>query len=146
MKRLIQSAAIALALCMSALPAGAQALTGYQLRIYLNGGGPAPVTTYDIPLNAVTCGQPRVNVTGPVTNPNTALFEDDANRTLDCRWVDNGTGPLFALPFSLTSTYTSRIHYVNAAGIGPESPSSNLFTRPGSSPATFPANVRMHRP
>lgn len=146
MKHLILSTITVLALLICAQDVGAQTITGYQLRVYLTGGGAAPVTTYDIASAAVTCGQPKTPVpTAGVTNPNTAVWDDPANATLDCRWVDNGTGPLFALPFSLTSTYTSRMVAVNAAGASPESLASNSFTRPGQ-PLAAPVNVRMLRP
>lgn len=149
MKHLILSTITVLALSIYAQDVGAQTITGYQLRIYLNGGGAAPVTTYDFSAAAVACGvTPKaVAPAGVAANPNTLSWDNPTNPTIeDCRWTDPGTGPLLALPFSMTSTYTARVVYVNTAGMGPEGTPSNPFSRPGSSPVTFPANVRMHRP
>lgn len=119
----------------------AQALTGYQLRLYLAGGA-APLSTYDLQASAVTCGQPKTTVTGTATNPRVVAWDDPANPALDCRWTDPGTGPLLALPFSPTTTYTAAIVAINAAGASPESARSNPFTRPGATPAA-PANLRV---
>jgi len=131
-------------LCIPAL-ADAQTITSYQMRVYLTGGGAAPVTTYDIPAAAVTCGQPKVTVAGAVTNPTRAAWDDPADPARDCVWTDTGSGVLFALPFSLTSTYTASLVATNAAGTGPESPRSNPFSRPGLAPGAL-ANVRLSRP
>lgn len=136
-----------LALCAVLwLPASsaAQSVTSYQLRVYLAGAA-SPLTTFDFAAGAVTCGQPKAAASATVTNPTTVAWDDPGNAALDCRWTDTGTGPLFALPFSVTNTYTSALVAINAAGASAESARSNPFSRPGS-PAAAPVNVRLVRP
>lgn len=134
----------AIGLCAAPTSAAAQGLTGYQVRVYLS-GATAPTTTYDIPLSAVVCGQQKQSVNGPVTNPTILLWDDPANPALDCLWIDQGNGPIFALPFSLTNTYAARLVAVNLAGQSPESAPSNPFSRPGQVLGA-PGNVRLYRP
>lgn len=119
----------------------AQTVTGYQLRLYLAGGA-APLSTYDLQASAVQCDQPKTTVTGTAVNPRMVAWDNPANPATDCRWTDPGTGPLLALPFSPTTTYTATIVAINAAGSSPESARSNPFTRPGATPAA-PANLRV---
>lgn len=132
---------IGLALLLWAATAQAQTVTGYQLAVYLQ-GGVSPTTTYDIPAAAVTCGQPRVTVTGTQANPTRARWNDPANAAADCVWTDTGTGPLLGLPFNPTAVYEATVRAVNAAGVSGESPRSNPFTRPGSVPSA-PAGLRI---
>lgn len=109
----------------------AQTVTSYRLNIYIQGAG-TPTTSFDFAAAQVTCGQARpTGGGGTVANPNQARWEDPANATLDCVWTDNGTGPLFALPFNPAVTYDSALVAVNIAGPGAESARSNPFTRPG---------------
>lgn len=119
----------------------AQTLTGYQLGIYMQ-GGVSPITVYELPMAGIQCGQPKVAVSGPVQNPSYARWDDPASATLDCVWVDTGSGPLFALPFNPTQVYEAAIRAVNAAGVSGESPRSNPFTRPGQVPSA-PAGLRI---
>lgn len=143
-QRIACSTLTGLALLICALPAGAQTITGYQLRVYLTGGGAAPVTTYDMGLAGVTCGQPKTPAPVTAANPNTVLWDDPTNAALDCRWVDPGTGPLLALPVSVTASYTAAVVALSTAGPSPESARSNSFTRPGLPPAAL-VNVRVTR-
>lgn len=123
--------------------AQAQTVTSYTLKTYNVANMSAPVSTYTFPAAQVTCGLTRVATPPTVTNPTTVLWEDPADPARDCRWVDPGTGPLFALPFSPVTVYRSRLAAVNAAGTGPDSPDSlNSFTRPGAVPAS-PALLRL---
>jgi hypothetical protein len=123
----------------------AQSLTTvYQVRIYLDGGA-APITTYDIAVADVRCGQPKVPAPGAVVNPSVLRWDDELNPTgHDCTWTDSGTGPLFALPISLTNVYRARMVAIDPIGTSPESAPSNPFSRRGLPAA--PANVRMSRP
>lgn len=123
----------------------AQSLTTvYQVRIYLEGGA-SPVTTYDIAVADVRCGQPKVAAPSAVYNPSVIRWDDALNPTgHDCTWTDSGTGPLFALPVSLTNVYRARMVAIDPIGTSPESAPSNPFSRRGLPAA--PANVRMSRP
>lgn len=124
-----------------ATPADAQPITGYQLRIFAQGGA-APISTFDIPASAVTCGLPKIAVGTATANPTRARWDDPSDATRDCGWTDNGTGPLFALPFSSTLIYEATLRSVNVAGPSPESARSNPFSRPGAVPPT-PGNLRL---
>lgn len=120
------------ALALPASSADAQSLTTvYQVRIYLDGGS-SPVTTYDIPVQNVRCGQPKVAAAATVYNPTVIRWDDELNPTgHDCTWTDTGTGPLFALPVSLTNVYRARLVAIDPIGSSPESALSNPFTRRG---------------
>lgn len=135
------------ALGLLASSASAQSLiTTYQVRIYIQGGGVAPVSTFDISSNDVRCGQAKVAApTGTVSNPSRLRWDDPLNpAVMDCEWVDSGTGPLFALPVSLTNTYVAAMVAVDPNGTSPESARSNPFTRRGLPAA--PTGVRTIRP
>lgn len=123
-------------LLLLALPvssASAQSLTTvFQVRVYLDGGA-SPVTTYDIPVQNVQCGQPKVAGPGGVSyNPVGLRWDDELNPTgHDCLWMDPGTGPLFALPVSLTNVYRARLVAIDPIGTSPESAPSDPFGRRG---------------
>lgn len=137
--------ALSLLLAPLASFADAQALTGYQIRFYLEGGGAAPVSTFDFTAAQVQCGQAKSTAPSAVLNPTVVRWDDPADPARDCVWTDTGTGPLFAIPFSATNVYRGRLVAVNAAGQSPESAPSNPFSRPGLAPAA-PVNVRLIRP
>lgn len=135
------------ALALPASSASAQSLTTvFQVRVYIVGGGAAPVTTYDIAVADVRCGRPKTPAPGGmVYNPTQLIWDDELNPNVnDCTWTDSGTGPLFALPVSLTNVYRAAIVAVDPIGTSPESALSNPFSRRGLPAA--PANVRMIRP
>jgi len=144
MSRLSRSLLVTLSLSLSLLAssqAEAQAVTDYRLSIYAQGGA-APITTFAFPASQAVCGQARAAVSGTQANPTQIRWDDPAAPALDCVRVETAGGPLFALPFSGTLTYESTLAATNTAGTSPESARSNLFTRPGSSPAA-PVNVRL---
>lgn len=145
-RKAVMGGALALGMAMvGAVPVSAQPATGYQLRIYLS-GGTSPVTTFDIAAGMFACGQPKVPTpVGTVQNPTTIAWEASAGDATDCKFIDSGSGPLLALPFSVTNTYTAKIVAINSAGSSPESAPSNPFSRPGLPPSA-PANVRLVRP
>ena len=106
----LASTALACTLVLS-LPVWSEAqslTTVYQVRIYLDGGA-APITTYDIAVADVRRGQPKVPAPGAVVNPSVLRWDDELNPTgHDCTWTDSGTGPLFALPISLSGKASPR--------------------------------------
>jgi hypothetical protein len=127
---------------MCAIPAMAQPTTGYEFRIYAQGGA-APISSYAFLASEVTCGRPSVSTTGTVANPRYLRWSDPANGALDCVWDSGATsGPLFSLPFSSSLVYEGSLRATNVAGAGSESARSNLFTRPGAVPGTL-GNLRV---
>ena len=119
-------------LVLLASSASAQSLTTvFQLRIYAEGAS-SPVTTYDIPVADVQCGQPKVTPGATVYNPSRARWDDELNPTgMDCVWTDTGSGPLLGLPLSTTIVYRARLVAIDPIGTSPESAPSNPFTRRG---------------
>jgi hypothetical protein len=141
MKRVTQVFALFVALLAVPALASAQAITSYNLGIFLQGGS-APISTAVLPAASFVCGQARV-ATPPVNaNPNRVVIEDPGNAALDCIYVDGGGGPLLALPFNPTAIYTATMTATNSAGTGPVSNISNSFSRPGSAPSA-PKQLRI---
>lgn len=131
------------ALVRPASSADAQSLTTvYQLRVYAEGAS-SPVTTYDIPIANVRCGQSKVAApTTTVYNPIRARWDDELNPTVsDCVWDDPGTGPLLGLPLSTTIVYRARLVAIDPIGSSPESAPSNPFSRRGAPAA--PTGLRL---
>lgn len=110
--------------------ADAQALTGYNLKIF-NQGALLPMSTTPMSVTAFTCGQ-TPKVTQPNgTNAKRVIIDDPAAPgTADCVYTDNGTGPLVALPFG-TQVYVATINAVYPAGTSADSNVSNPFSHPG---------------
>lgn len=124
--------------------AEAQAITAIQLTFYRQ--GTQAMTPFEIPLSAMTCGQTRTAPpTGTVLNPNTYRFNDPNAPTLDCVYSEPAGGPLFMLELDAAVSYTARGRLRNSAGLGPEGPDSNPFSRPGSAPTATPAGLRIVR-
>jgi hypothetical protein len=109
----------------------AQPVTSYSFAVS-NKGAASPFQTTPIAVAAFLCGQtPKLPpITTAQANPSKIAFDDPADATKDCVFVDNGSGPLLSLPFG-NQTYTATIAAVNAVGVGPASTVSNDFTRPG---------------
>lgn len=119
----------ALAILGMAGTAHAQSPTSYVLKIYLTGAG-QPMSTTTLQASGFTCGQPKLTVSGAQVNPTKIAFDDPADATKDCVFVDNGTGPLAALPFG-TQSYNGTLAAVNSAGTSADSAQSNPFSHPG---------------
>lgn len=139
------SALIVLAV-LSAAPslASAQSIDGYRLNVYPAGAAPTatPITFFDFTKTAIECNQaPEVVPPGVPVNPRRVLWDDPDNAGRVCRWVDPGTGPLFAVPFG--ASYDAGLQAYNEAGRGPESdrvPFSRL-----SPPTVAPTGLRLIR-
>lgn len=125
-------ALLLLVLLGTTFSAEAQSLTTvFQLRVYAE-GATSPVTTYDIPVANVQCGQSKVAAPATVYNPRVVRWDDELNPTgMDCVWNDPGTGPLLGLPLSTTIVYRARIVATDPIGTSPESAPSNPFSRRG---------------
>ncbi len=128
------------ALVMLPVLAAAQQATSYTFKVF-NQGAAQPITTTTIPASAFVCGQPKAVVLATTHNPTTVQFNDPADVTMDCKYVDPGTGPLLSLPFG-TQLYVATLSATNAAGTTADSGSSNPFDRAGTL-AAVPANVRV---
>lgn len=129
------AALVAAVVVFGATPASEQAITDYQLTIYLQGGA-TPVTTNTLAAAGFTCGQPRVAAPpGVAINPSRIRIQDPANSTLDCVYTDPGTGPLLALPFNPTAVYDATILATNISGSSGPSARSNPFSHPGTVPS-----------
>lgn len=107
----------------------AQPVTGYTVK-FSNQGAPAPFMTTTLPTASWVCGQPKLVVAPPIVNASKLAVDDPADVTKDCVYVDNGTGPLLALPFSV-QVYVATIASVDVAGTSADSAVSNPFSRPG---------------
>ena len=127
----MRSVVLGLVLLLFASLASAQAITGYDFRIYNQGAqqplqGPTALV--------VVCNQTLPPTpTGSVSNPTTVFFKDPVNAGKGCLYTDPGTGLLSSLPFGAPN-YEATVSAKNSVGSSPESARSNLFTRPGSLP------------
>ena len=125
------------------LHAQAQLIETVVLSVYSESGG-EPITTFDFPLTAADCGQPKQPApTQPVIVDDSAtlVWDDPANGALDCTWNDDGSGPIFATPLMPGISYQVAMHYENSAGQSPQSNRAG-FTRLGA-PTVAPGNVRI---
>lgn len=126
-----------------AVTAFAQPPTAYTLKIF-NQGASQPVSTTVLPASGFVCGlTPKLPTpTGAVANGKRLVIDDPANpATMDCLYVDPGTGPLVSLPFGV-QVYTATINVVNSAGTSSDVASLNSFTHPGTV-APVPTGVRV---
>ena len=137
----MRTVVLSLLLLFVASLASAQAITGYDVRIY-NQGASAPLqgpTTL-----AVVCNQtPPAAPPATVVNPTKIWFTDAANAGKACVYSESGSGVLSALPFG-AANYEATVVAKNGAGASPESARSNLFSRPGSAPGA-PTGLQIAR-
>lgn len=121
---------LVLLMVLTAASVQAQAPSGYVFKVF-NQGASSPLQTTTLQASSFVCDQtPPPPVTGTAINPTKVSFNDPVNTGQACIYVDNGTGPLLALPFG-TQIYTATIATVNSAGTSADSASSNPFTHPG---------------
>jgi hypothetical protein len=137
MKRIILL--MVLCVCLPSI-AHAQGATSYTLKIF-NQGATTPITTTALPASGFVCGQPKAVVLATTHNPTTVNINDPADATMDCKYVDAGSGPLLSLPFG-TNIYVATLSATNPAGSSADSGSSNPFDHAGTIPPV-PANVRI---
>lgn len=86
-----------LALVLFASVAQAQTIDQYHAAIYA-AGGHAPMSEFSFLAVDVTCDQAPTQDSGTTVNPRGFEWDDPANTGRVCRWLDGGSGPLFALP------------------------------------------------
>lgn len=119
-----------MSLCLASA-ASAQAPTSYTIKIF-NQGAPAPFTTANLPIAALTCGvTPKIPpIPTTAVNPLKVVLDDPADVTKDCIYADPGTGPILSLPFG-SQVYTATLVANYPAGSSADSGVSNPFSRPG---------------
>jgi len=92
-------------------PAVAQAITGYELRVYAPGAA-MPQSTTPFPATAVQCNQPQVTTTN-TTNPTRVVWTDPALSGRECIWTFGGGGVIPSLP---SGAYEGALLAINDAG------------------------------
>lgn len=117
-------------------------ITAEVLTVYRQGQSTPAVSPVVLPRATRVCDQAIVPPpAGTVPNPREVAWADPANpATRDCEWTDPGNGVLAMLAADAAVVYEATLRFRTAAGDTAESPRSNLFTRPGVTPAA-PARV-----
>ncbi len=133
---------LALVALPSTVAAQTATVTGEVMTIYRQGQTTPAVAPVTLPRANRVCAQTPVSVSGTVANPRVAAWPDPANGALECVWTDPGTGVLAMMAVDAAVVYEATLRLVTAAGQSPESPRSNLFTKPGTL-AAAPAQFRV---
>jgi hypothetical protein len=138
--------ALTLALGIPTL-SSAQAIDAIEVTIYRQGQTTPAIAPMRWSINQWACGQVTTPPpTGTVANPTTVRIPDPADGTRDCVLVNPQVSAMLSqLGFDPVNTYVGRGRYVNLVGAGPESPNSNPFTQPGTTPTVAPAFLRLER-
>ena len=125
-----------LGVVLLAAPAFAQTPEAFTVSFY-DQGASAPRSSHTFTASEAVCDQPALSSTSAV-NPTTLVWDDPQRAGRTCRWSDQGSGPIFALPVGFS--YEATLRASNVAGSSGES-NRAPFSRLGVPAA--PANFRV---
>lgn len=137
---------LALLALTPALSAG-QPVNAVQVTIYRQGVTTPAVAPLTFSLGQFQCGVPTTPPpSGIVDNPTQVRVPDPTTPSLDCLLTNPEVNSLLSqLGYDPVNVYIGRARYINSVGLGPESPDSNPFRQPGTTPSAAPAFLRWGR-
>ena len=135
---------------LSASVASAQVqppVTSIEITVWRQGATAPSIAPTNIALTQWSCGLTATPAPqGTVVNPTQVRTPDPVNQTLDCLLNNPEVNALLSqLGYDPVNVYYGRSRYRNQVGLGPESPDSNFFSQPGTSPSVAPASLRWGR-
>lgn len=118
-------------LLLVAVPASAQPVQRWTLRVY-NVGAPQPLSApTDLLASNVSCNVNPATIIAASLNPSRVVWDDVGALGKVCVWTDPGTGPLASTPFG--GNYEATLTATNSVSTSPESTRAP-FEHPGVAP------------